>query len=539
MKKMKKDKIKIIIKNITPLVLFVTLSLVSITNFSSCTKEDDIPPPSAYVPPEPDTTGACVFLYVLPELTSEEALNFECEGPEFTFFGERDGTILIEYSDNPATNGINDSEKAVKVTQSPGLESWAGFFFDLAEKIDFSTYQGIKIKVYSPAEGMLVNLKLEDGADGSISTELAIPTTKANDWEEMTFTFSPNDTEKFDRVVLFFDFLSDKDAETIFYFDDIIQGEGEVIVEPTEPTIAAPSPILPETEVISIYSDVYEDVPGTDFNPNWGQRTEVSEIQIEENNILKYDNLNYQGTVLETSIDVSGKTFLHIDYWTANSTALSGYLISPGPLETGHDFELILEEWVGVDIPLSEFSSVVDLMDIFQMKFEGNGTVYLDNIYFHNGQITEPTTPAPEPTRAEEDVISLFSDSYTNVEGTDFNPNWGQLTVASIIDIDGNNTLLYEGLNYQGTTLSSGIDVTGMEFVHIDYWTADSNGFKGFLISPGPTETSHTFEITKGEWVSVDIPLSEFSSVVDLTNVFQLKFEGDGTIYLDNIYFFK
>jgi hypothetical protein len=47
------------------------------------------------------------------------------------------------------------------------------------------------------------------------------------------------------------------------------------------------------------------------------------------------------------------------------------------------------------------------------------------------------------------------------------------------------------------------------------------------LVPPGATE----------EWVSVDIPLSDFEPTVNLTEVFQMKFTGNGIIYLDNIYF--
>ena len=31
-----------------------------------------------------------------------------------------------------------------------------------------------------------------------------------------------------------------------------------------------------------------------------------------------------------------------------------------------------------------------------------------------------------QPARDAVDVISIFSDKYTDVAGTDFNPNWGQ-----------------------------------------------------------------------------------------------------------------
>ena len=55
------------------------------------------------------------------------------------------------------------------------------------------------------------------------------------------------------------------------------------------------------------------------------------------------------------------------------------------------------------------------------------------------------------PTTDAANVISIFSDTYTNISGVDYNPNWGQATVATQVDIAGNNTLSLAGLNYQGT----------------------------------------------------------------------------------------
>jgi hypothetical protein len=43
---------------------------------------------------------------------------------------------------------------------------------------------------------------------------------------------------------------------------------------------------------------------------------------------------------------------------------------------------------------------------------------------------------------------------------------------------------------------------------------------------------------TSSGWNSIDIPMSSFAPV-NLSSVFQLKFEGNGTIYLDNILFRK
>jgi len=55
---------------------------------------------------------------------------------------------------------------------------------------------------------------------------------------------------------------------------------------------------------------------------------------------------------------------------------------------------------------------------------------------------TEPTTAAADPTIDEANVISLFSDAYTNLEGTDY-PDWGQTTVLSNVPIEGNETIQF------------------------------------------------------------------------------------------------
>jgi hypothetical protein len=63
-----------------------------------------------------------------------------------------------------------------------------------------------------------------------------------------------------------------------------------------------------------------------------------------------------------------------------------------------------------------------------------------------------PATAAPTPpARNTTDYISIFSDAYTNLAGTDFFPNWGQSTVVTDVTIVGNNTKKYANLNYEGT----------------------------------------------------------------------------------------
>jgi hypothetical protein len=322
------------------------------------------------------------------------------------------------------------------------------------------------------------------------------------------------------------------------YVDNVYFRNAGTVV-PTGPTTAAPVPTKNPVDVISIFSDTYTNVPGTDFNPNWGQATVVSQKSIQGNNTLLYSGLNYQGTQFGSNLNVSSMTHLHLDFWTNNSTALNVYLISPGPTETPFALTVPTNGWASVDIPLSGFSPV-NLSDLIQFKFDGNGDIYLDNIYFYksSGGATMPTVAAPTPTYSPADVISVFSDTYTNIAGTDLNPNWGQATQVTQVPVAGNNTLVYTGLNYQGIQLGSNQNLSGMTHLHLDFWTANSTALKVFIISPGPVETPYTLTVPTSGWSSVDIPLTEFTPV-DLTNVFQFKFEGNGKIYLDNILFRK
>ena len=157
----------------------------------------------------------------------------------------------------------------------------------------------------------------------------------------------------------------------------------------------------------------------------------------------------------------------------------------------------------------------------------------------------QPTVSAPTPSsRNDTDVISIFSDTYTQVPGTDFNPFWNQRTVVTTEDIDGNSTLKYSNFNYQGIQLSGSQNVSGMDFVHVDIWTNNASAMNLYLISPGPTETPYALPIVPNIWKSYEIPLSEFSHIVDLNDVFQFKLTDGGTgdsptFYIDNLYFYK
>ncbi len=462
--------------------------------------------------------------------------------------GAFDGGANGANADNPDQSGINTSAKVYQFNKVAGAAWYSGMFHIFDQDLDLSQGTAFTFKIWSPNADINVRIQLEkEGGEGTPPTyQIDQTLSQANTWVEMTFDFSDtalNAMDGYDKIVIFPDYDESNQVpvatEAVYYIDDISQDSG--VGTAMAPTDAALIPTRAEADVISVYSDAYTDVSGTDFNPNWGQATVVTEESIAGDNVQLYTGLNYQGIVLGSSQDVSGMEFLHLDYWTANSTALNTFLISSGPVETGNALTVPTGGgWTSVDIPLGDFSPV-DLADVIQLKFDGDGDVYLDNIYFYKeaGAATAPISAAPTPTQAEADVISVYSDAYTDVSGTDFNPNWGQATVVTEESIAGDNVQLYTGLNYQGIVLGSSQDVSGMEFLHLDYWTANSTALNTFLISSGPVETGNALTVpTGGGWTSVDIPLGDFSPV-DLADVIQLKFDGDGDVYLDNIYFYK
>jgi hypothetical protein len=185
-------------------------------------------------------------------------------------------------------------------------------------------------------------------------------------------------------------------------------GEGVIttnfIVSFPPPATAAPTPTVPADRVLSLYSNAYSNVSGTDWYPNWGQSTQVSNVLVAGNDTKKYESLNYQGVQLANPVDVSSMTSLHIDMWTPNCTTFEVFLVnqalpagqvgfsgeqsvSVSPTQSG---------WNSFDIPLSSYSSL-ELNHIQQLKLVatpfGTTTAYLDNIYF-----TRPTPNVVAPT---------------------------------------------------------------------------------------------------------------------------------------------
>ena len=148
-------------------------------------------------------------------------LTFESSTITYAFTNFDGGGVTVV--NNPDITTANPSAKVAKMVKSAG-QVWGGSYTTLVAPIDFSTNKTFKVKVYSPRVGAKLLLKVENLTDGNISFDKEVATTKANQWEELTFDYSAiSTTNAYQKIVLIFDLgtAGDGSANFTFYFDDI------------------------------------------------------------------------------------------------------------------------------------------------------------------------------------------------------------------------------------------------------------------------------------------------------------------------------
>ncbi len=351
----------------------------------------------------------------------------------------------------------------------------------------------------------------------------------------------------------------------------------------TEPNVAAPTPTVPEADVVSMFSNAYTDVTVDTWSAEW-DNADVADVQVAGDDTKMYTNLVFAGIEVTTQpIDASAMTDFHMDIWTPDPTAAPAIfkikLVDFGPdgeFGGGDDSEheltfdatttpaLATGEWVSFDLPLADFTGLTGTGAIAQMILSGDpNTVYVDNVYFYRtgGGGSEPNVAAPHPTVPEADVISLFSNAYTDVTVDTWSAVWDNADVADV-QVAGDDTKLYTNLVFAGIEfITQPMDATAMTDFHMDIWTPDPTAPAGGLqdqagglrggrsVRPrGGDDSEHelTFDATTtpalatGEWVSFDIPLADFVGLTGRTNLAQLIISGDpNTVYVDNVYFYR
>jgi hypothetical protein len=165
---------------------------------------------------------------------------------------------------------------------------------------------------------------------------------------------------------------------------------------------------------------------------------------------------------------------------------------------------------------------------------------------------------APTPTQDAADVISIFSDTYENVNIDFYNGYWTpyQTTTSADFDVKGDNVLVYENFNFVGHQFSDPtVDASAMTHLHMDILIPDTlpsnakliltikdfgaNGADGGGDDRTQRITILSSQLKGDAWASIDIPLS----LSQRSKVGQFIFENGGSavtnLYMDNVYFYK
>ena len=175
----------------------------------------------------------------------------------------------------------------------------------------------------------------------------------------------------------------------------------------------------------------------------------------------------------------------------------------------------------------------------------------------------------PRPTRLPANVISVFSDAYTNIPVDFYNGFFApfQTTLGGAdINVNGDRIIQYTNLNFVATEFKNPtVNVSQMTHLHVDFQireTLKPNAFITIQLGDfganaafgGGDDTSGQFKITtpnlsSNQWISRDIPLSSFTGLTGRNNMAQIFFiSADGTsgnqstvstLWVDNMYFYK
>lgn len=340
------------------------------------------------------------------------------------------------------------------------------------------------------------------------------------------------------------------------------------------PTAAAPTPTRDAADVISLFSNAYTNRPVDTWSAVWDQ-ADVSDVLLAGNATKRYANLVFAGIEFTSQpVDAAAMTHLHVDAFVNDASAFRLKLVDFGAngafgggddseheitLGTGTTPALTAGQWSSLDIPLALFTGLTGRAHLAQLILGGSSpTTYLDNVYFYRVPVPPaPPAPAPAPVAPAANVISLFSDAYTDVTVGTWSAVWDQADVSDV-QIAGDAVKRYDNLTFAGIEFTSPtIDASSMTTFHFDYWTPDpvslvedlrvklvDFGADGAFGGGDDVEHELTFNtasvpaLAQGEWVRFAIPLASFTGLTTRAHLAQLiVVSGPNTVFLDNLYF--
>ncbi|WP_310557936.1 T9SS type A sorting domain-containing protein [Flavobacterium sp.] len=183
---------------------------------------------------------------------------------------------------------------------------------------------------------------------------------------------------------------------------------------------------------------------------------------------------------------------------------------------------------------------------------------------------TPPTTAAPTPpARPAADVKSIYSNAYAPIavlgysgDDNSFSTNWSPAATSEVM-VEGNSTNVVTGLgtgndlnsSFEGIAFQAGrFDASSFTYFHMDIWTSTPTLDKSFNLKfsnwngGGGESNAIEYSVTNGNllpnpnpgtWISLDIPLADWSAGSRNDLVQFIITSNLGTVYYDNLYLHK
>jgi hypothetical protein len=178
--------------------------------------------------------GSANFTYLFDDIRLTNQLPVSLLTLPVTFDDPLVNYAVTDFGNSITADAVdpgNAANKVKKTTKPNGAQTWAGTTIGagFTAKIPFTaTATQMTVRVYSPAVGLPIRLKVEDRTNNTKSVETDKLTTVANAWETLVFDFANqatgtaalNLTYNYDMASIFFDFNTAGNGK-IFYWDDI------------------------------------------------------------------------------------------------------------------------------------------------------------------------------------------------------------------------------------------------------------------------------------------------------------------------------
>ena len=190
---------------------------------------------------------------------------------------------------------------------------------------------------------------------------------------------------------------------------------------------------------------------------------------------------------------------------------------------------------------------------IYSVKIVAKGGAIETTEYTEDFEVTEivfPLSSAPTPpNRNDVDVVSIFSDVYTDETLNELPTTWSSTNFEEA-NINSDNIWKLTSLDFLGivTNYDAGIDLSEMEKMHIDYWVPEGTTNELFVKIVNTVDGGEDLEslgaTTGGSWQSIELDITAFDGG-DLANkekITQILIDSDGetpVAYIDNFYFYR